>query len=127
MDILIVENDTSFAEFVKKSIQAWGYRAEQSGSGKAALRRVQEKNFDLLLLDIGLPDYRGYELIPRLRKIQPGIGVITMTDHNYKNLELRTREQNIFFYMIKPFQTEELRVLLNHISQKYQKQCAALC
>lgn len=125
MDILIVENDTSFAEFMKKSIQAWGYRAEQSGR-KAALKKAREKNFDLLLLDIGLPDYRGYELIPRFRNIQPGIGVITMTDHNYKNLELKTREQNIFFYMIKPFHTEELRVLLNHISQKYQKQCAAL-
>jgi DNA-binding response OmpR family regulator len=127
MDILIVENDTSFAEFMKKSIQAWGYRAEKSGSTKAALKRAQEKNFDLLLLNIGLPEYRGYELIPLFRKIQPGIGVITMTDRNYKNLELRTREQNIFFYMIKPFQTEELRVILNHISQKYQTQCAALC
>ncbi|QTA89433.1 response regulator [Desulfonema magnum] len=118
MKILIVEDDISFATSMKKSIQTWGHKVEKSKTGKAALKKIQQEKFDLVLLDIYLPDYKGYELIPQFKAIWPDIGIVTMTHHNYKNLELRVRQQKILFYMIKPFKTEELKVLLDHISQK---------
>jgi DNA-binding NtrC family response regulator len=118
MDILIVENDIAFAPVLTESIQAWAHNPEKSNTGKDALKKVRQKRFDLVLLDIFLPDCKGHELIPQFREMWPDIGVVTMTDYNSRELEWEVRQKGILYYMIKPFDMNELKVLLDHISKK---------
>lgn len=119
MNILIVENDITIASVLTGLIEMWGYNVEKASNGKQALKRVKQTTFGLVLLDIFLPDIKGYELIPQLKELCPEIGIVTMTSYNSRELEMKVRNEGILYYMIMPFDIASLEELLNHISQKY--------
>ncbi len=118
MNILIVEDDPSSANLLKKNSEIWGYQVEVAASGSSALQKVKQMTFDLVLLDIFLPDYHGVDLISQFKSIQHDMGIIAMTGHNSRELELKIREQGIFYYLIKPFDMNSLKTILVHITNK---------
>lgn len=117
MNILIVENDITNAAAIKESIQSWDYDVEVSKTGKEALEKLTKKPFDLMLLDIYLPDCMGHEIIPKIKDIKHDIGIVTMTGFNSRELELEVRQQGIFYYLIKPFSLIMLKEIIDHISK----------
>jgi len=119
MNILIVEDDVAVTSVLTETIQRLGYRAENADTCKDALKKVKQKRFDLILLDIFFPDGEGHRLIPQFKQLCPGIGIITMTGYNTRELEMEVRQQGILYYMIKPFDPMALKELLDHISRKY--------
>ena len=121
MNILIVEDDVAVTSVLTETIQRWGYRAENADTCKDALKKVKQKRFDLILLDIFLPDGEGHRLIPQFKELLPDVGIVTLTGHNTRELEMEVREQGILYYMVKPFETKSLKELLDHISHKYSK------
>jgi DNA-binding NtrC family response regulator len=121
MDILIVEDDASVAEIAQEALESWGHNVERSGTGKSALDKVKKKMYDLVLLDIFLPDIKGYELIPKFKKEWPEIRIITMTGYNSRELEMEVRKQGIIYYMIKPFDAMVLKEIVDHIAKKERK------
>jgi two-component system response regulator HydG len=118
MDILVVEDDVSVCSSLMGIIRQWGYRVENADTCKNALMKVKETRFDLILLDIFLPDGKGHELIPRIKELWPTVGIVAMTGYNSRELEREIRKQGILYYMIKPFGTGCLKELLDHISRK---------
>lgn len=118
MNILIVDDDDAVARFIGSFVEKLGHCAEKASNGQEALTMFNENKFDLVLLDILLPDIKGYELIPEFKKLHPDVGVVTMTGYNSRDLERRVRRQGIMYYMIKPFEPESLKSVLNHISKK---------
>ena len=122
MNILIVEDDVYCAQSIGEILERWGHNFEKARSGKEALQRFTKDMFDLVLLDIFLPDIEGYKLIPQFKELCPNIGIVTMTGYNSRELEMQVRKQGILYYMIKPFETEHLKPLLDHISQKRGQQ-----
>ena len=121
MNILIVEDDIDVSLVLTETIQYWGYSAENADTCKHALDKVKQKRFDLILLDIFLPDGKGHRLISQFKELWPDAGIVTMTGYNTRELEMEVREQGILYYMIKPFETKSLKELLDHISHKYSK------
>ena len=119
MNILIVENDIDESSVLTESIQRWGYNIANARTGKEALKKFTHEMFDLILLDIFLSDGEGHRLIPQFKQLCPGIGIITMTGYNTRELEMEVRQQGILYYMIKPFDPMALKELLDHISRKY--------
>ncbi|RLB22537.1 MAG: response regulator, partial [Deltaproteobacteria bacterium] len=119
MNILIAEDDVAVASVLTESIQHWGYSAENADTCKDVLDKVKQKRFDLILLDIFLPDGEGHRLIPQLKELWPKVRIITMTGYNTREMEREVREQGILYYMIKPFDPMALKELLDHISRKY--------
>jgi DNA-binding response OmpR family regulator len=118
MHILVAEDDIAFAQTLRAMLARWDHGVEIAASGENALERLRRSEFDLILLDIFLPDLKGYELIPHFKEIRPDIGIVTMTGHNSRELEMRIRRLGILYYMIKPFETRFLRSLLEHIAQR---------
>jgi len=118
MRVLIVEDDIALSSSVSDAVVSWGYRTECAETGELALKKVEDENFDLVLIDIFLPDCKGHELISQFKAKQPDIGVITMTGYNSRDLEKEVRKQGILFYMIKPFADNQLRNILDHVNKK---------
>lgn len=118
MKVLIVEDDATLSSTVSDAVASWGYRTESAETGELALKKIQDENFDLVLLDIFLPDCKGHELISQFKTKQPNIGVITMTGYNSRDIEKEVRKQGILFYMIKPFDNNHLRNILDHVNKK---------
>ncbi len=121
MEILVVEDDVQNAEFITESIVGWGYGAERTGTGRDALKELRKKRFDLILLDIFLPDCEGHTLIPQIKEMQPEVGIVTMTGYNSRELELKVRVQGIYCYLIKPFKMNSLKEILDHLSKCQKK------
>ena len=121
MEILVVENDPGVVTPITEGIERCGHHCESSGTGEDALKMVSQKKFDLILLDIFLPDCEGHELIPRFKETWPDIGVVTMTGYNTRELEWQVRQKGIIYYMIKPFSMKEMKDILDHISKKRER------
>ena len=107
MQILIVEDETKIAEFLAKGLNESGYLSSIAHDGLTALTLLQEKNFDLVILDVMLPEIDGWQVLKTLRTFSK-IPVIMLTakDHvldRVKGLELGADD-----YLIKPFSYIEL-------------------
>lgn len=115
MKILIVEDDLQVTNNVMKILTKWGYNSNSAKTGKEALKIFSDENFDLILLDIMLSDYKFDDLIPKFKNINQNISIITMTGHNSRELERKVRKQGILYYMLKPIEAKNLKLLLDHI------------
>jgi len=121
MRILVVESDPDLADSVKETLQRWGHKAYTCGRGKEALSNLRKTTYDLVLTEVLLPDMRGDELISRLKDLSPDTQVVAMTWNNSRELETRIREQGVLYYMVKPFEIESIRTLLQHLSRRSLK------
>lgn len=108
MTILVVEDETRIAAFVRKGLEARGYEAETVGSGGAALARLARGGVALVILDLGLPDLDGIEVLQRLRGDGSEVPVIVLTARNDAEEEIRQLELAIAGYMTKPFAFQHL-------------------
>jgi DNA-binding response OmpR family regulator len=118
MDILIVEDDISAGEQIFESVKQLGHHAELTDTGEEALKKVSQKTFDLILLDVMLPDGFGYEKIPDFKAYHPDVNIIVMTGYNTPEMERTVRELGITYYMAKPININELKDILEHFSNK---------
>ncbi|PKN29946.1 MAG: response regulator [Deltaproteobacteria bacterium HGW-Deltaproteobacteria-21] len=116
--VLIVESDSDLADTIRKMLHNWGHKAHTCGSGKDALKTFMKIHCDLVLTEALLPDMKGEELISRLKTFSPDMHVVAMTWNNSRELEARIRAQGVLYYMVKPFETESLRSLLEHLSRR---------
>ncbi len=117
MEILVVDDDMQYKKLIKANVKGWGHGVKTSDTGKEALRIARQKKFDLVLLDIFLPDCEGHELIPQFKEMWPDIGIVTMTGYNTRELEWKVRQQGILYYLLKPFTMKPLKELLDHIAK----------
>jgi len=118
MKILLVEDDPTTAQIMGDTLQLWKQEVFLATSGKAAVAAAENQTFDLVLLDIMLPDGYGYDFITRMRIAQPDLMIITMTGNNTPEMEKRVRQHSITYYMAKPVNYEELKDIIDHISKK---------
>ncbi len=118
MNVLIVEDDTDLSAFITDAVISWGHTAEEADTGKEAINKMYHHYFDLILLDIFLPDTKGHLLIPEIRKLWPQSNIISMTGYNSRDLEREVRKQGVLYYMIKPFDIDHLRSILDHMNSK---------
>ena len=103
--ILIVEDESGIASFLAKGLQRNGYETESVDSGGAALERVNDDDFDLLVLDLGLPDIDGLDVLAELRIRGVRMPVIILTA---RHDVVAGFDQGADDYVTKPFRFEEL-------------------
>ena len=120
MDILLID-DFFTAGAVKKSIEKFVRSIETANSAEDALIKVGHNKFDLLLLNISSKAFDGCELIQQIKSICPNIKIVTMTDRNSRELELKIRKQGVLFYMITPFNIKVLQDIVDYISKSKEK------
>jgi DNA-binding NtrC family response regulator len=118
MDVLVADSDIPALSNIVELIQRWGHHAEKSETAQDTLEKVEEKPFDLVLLDMSLPDMTAQDLIGKLKELRPDIGIVTMTGTSTNELEKDIRTLGIVYYMSKPVSENILKDILDHISAK---------
>lgn len=106
--ILIAEDEARIASFVTKGLTAAGFACTAVGTAAEALALVQTGGFDLLVLDVGLPDADGFEVLNRLRGQGERIPVIMLTARTAPHDVVAGLEGGADDYMTKPFGFDEL-------------------
>jgi len=116
--ILIIDPDAKEREDISMFLKKENYFVETGRGLTDAIKKISEGGFSCLVMDVNLPEMKGYEAVPILKNIDPKIKVIMTTKKNTKRLEAKVREQDIFFYFIKSFGKEELKLAINNAFNK---------
>jgi DNA-binding NtrC family response regulator len=116
--ILIIDPDVEEREDLALFLKNEDYYVETGKGLPDAVKKISEGIFNCIIMDVDLPEMKGYEAVSILKNIDPEIKVIMTTKKNTKNLEAKVREQDIFFYFIKSFGKDELRLAINNAFRK---------
>lgn len=108
--ILIVEDEVKVATFIKKGLQTQNFEAEIAETGSEAKRFFDDGSFDLIILDIGLPDMSGLEVCDYIREKNTKIPILMLTALGSVADKLSGFEVGTDDYMVKPFDFMELLV-----------------
>ena len=105
--ILVVEDDTSVRNLITTTLKAHGYRHQTAANGQTAILEASSYNPDIVLLDLGLPDMDGVEIIRKIRSWSnmPIIEISARSEDNDKIVALDAGADD---YLTKPFSVEEL-------------------
>jgi len=106
IDILIVEDEMHISKMIEATLSIGGYRGHICGNGKEAVQRVLEEKFDLILLDVMLPDMDGFQVMEEIRcREVPVIFLTAMQEVSDKVKGLKLGAED---YIVKPFEAVEL-------------------
>jgi two-component system, OmpR family, copper resistance phosphate regulon response regulator CusR len=106
--ILIAEDEQRIASFIEKGLSANGFAVTTVANGRSAYDNAATGDFDLLILDIGLPELSGFEVLRRLRSEGHRVPVIVLTARSSVRDTVAGLEGGADDYMAKPFRFEEL-------------------
>lgn len=106
--ILIAEDEPGIAKFLEKGLQAAGYTTLVVEDGRTAAYAATDRDFDLLILDLGLPGIDGHEVLAEMRARGERLPVIILTARSGVTETVAGLEGGADDYMTKPFQFEEL-------------------
>ena len=110
MDILLVEDEPQLADQVARALIRAGHEVVMSHDGPGALKEVTARRFDLVLLDVNLPGFDGFELLTRIRAAGIPVRVIMLTARSEVADRVSGLKAGADDYLTKPFAMEELLV-----------------
>lgn len=120
--ILIVEDDSFVITFISKVLKLHGYLVTTARTGKDALVKVQKSHYNLVLLDIGLPDMLGTELLKKIKEINHEIIVVMITGHPQLDSSVDSINYGADGYLIKPISdTDLVEVVEGKIKQRFDR------
>jgi two-component system, OmpR family, KDP operon response regulator KdpE len=108
MRIMIVDDDSSIRQMLRLGLSHTGYSVFETTNGIGALEAVRRQEADLLLLDLGLPDLDGLEIIKRIRYAQSNIPIIILSHRGNETAKVTALDLGADDYVTKPFGMEEL-------------------
>jgi len=108
MKILVIEDDKTVGQYVKRGLAEAGYHADLVGDGAEGLRLSTGGHYDLLVLDLRLPKLSGLELLRMLRDRDNGIPVLVLTAQDAVDFKVQALKMGADDYVTKPFSLEEL-------------------
>ena len=108
MRILIVEDDSTLLSQISTRLRQEGYAVDQATTAEEGLFQLQEYPIDLAIVDLGLPDFSGTELISKARKSGSKIPILILTARNRWQEKVQGLEAGADDYMVKPFEIEEV-------------------
>jgi two-component system, OmpR family, copper resistance phosphate regulon response regulator CusR len=106
--ILIIEDETRISSFLEKGFKANGFVVLTAGTGDEGLALARLESFDLLILDLGLPDIDGFSILEEFRKKHTNVPVIILTARDEVKDTVAGLEGGADDYVTKPFRFEEL-------------------
>lgn len=110
--ILLVDDETDFLSVVTDHLEEKGYLLTAVGAGEEAISAIQEREFDVALLDIKMPGMDGVDLLRRLKEIDPSIEIIMLTGYATIETAVQSIKLGALDYLSKPVRLSELEVTL---------------
>ena len=108
--VLVVDDEKNLTLAMRRLLSAEGYRTETASSGVLALEAVKDKSFDVIFLDVNMPEMNGLETFKKLKKVAPDSAVIMITGYGktLKALVEEAQEQGVRSVINKPFKITEI-------------------
>jgi len=106
--VLLVEDEPRLSSFLMKGLKAGGFAVSLAEDGATALAKADDEEFDLVILDLGLPDIDGLDVLADLRRREVRLPVLILTARDDLEDKVRGFDGGADDYLTKPFRFEEL-------------------
>ena len=118
MRLLLVEDDEMLGKAVKAGLKQDGYTVDWLTDGESALQALESDDFDVIVLDLGLPGLSGIEVLQRIRQKKNAIPVMILTAYDTVSDRISGLDAGADDYLIKPFDLDELLARLRAITRR---------
>ena len=116
--VLMIEDFPVMQKFYKNALEQEGYQLDVAGDGEIALRMVAEADYDIILLDMLLPNVNGIEFLERFSSRPPQTKIIVLSDFTDESRIKRARELGVSDYLVKSdYPPSELVKKLNEFNE----------
>ncbi|HDY86583.1 MAG TPA: sigma-54-dependent Fis family transcriptional regulator [bacterium] len=112
-EILIVEDDLNVSEIMSVWMNNNGFKCHLVSSGKEALHEIQKSEYDVIFMDLSLPDIGGVDILQKIRQMDVSAQVIIITEHQGVNAAAEAVRLGALDYIVKPFNCKILESTLN--------------
>jgi two-component system OmpR family response regulator len=116
--LLLVDDEIPFVANLLKLLSRRGYEVSTAHDGDSALRLVQEREFDVVILDQNMPGKDGITVLRELKKKQPHLEVVILTGYGSVDMALKGFELGIYDYTSKPIQLADLEAKIRQAFQR---------
>jgi two-component system KDP operon response regulator KdpE len=106
--VLVVDDEPAILRFLRTGLTAQGYIVSEATEGKSALRAAQQHAADLIVLDLGLPDMDGIEVIRQLREAGSAVPIIVLSSRDDEASKIAALDLGADDFVTKPFGIDEL-------------------
>jgi len=120
--ILVLDSDSQAIEKLHSLFIREGYSITTYRNFTEAVYEVNNTRFDCVIMDVQLEEMEGYKAVPILKAIDPKLPVIITAAQNTRELEIKVRQQDIFYYYIKSFDIEELKLAVRSAKRETEKE-----
>jgi two-component system, OmpR family, alkaline phosphatase synthesis response regulator PhoP len=119
--ILLAEDEENIRELVKMNLELEGYEVVTANNGKKAVQHFHEQHFDLIVLDVMMPEIDGFQVAEQIRLNNLDVPIIMLTAKDSPQDRITGLKRGADDYLTKPFQLEELLLRIQKLIQRTSK------
>lgn len=119
MRVLVVEDDPTIADAILGALALAGHNVDHTGRGAPVVRSIEKDPYDVMVLDLGLPDMDGLTILRELRALRHTIPVLVITARDAIEDRVKGLEEGADDYMIKPFAIPEMLARVNALHRRH--------
>ena len=118
--ILVIDDEQNIRKMLTRVLSPEGFIVKEADNGLEALKRLQEENYSLVLLDLKMPGLNGIEILKKIRENDLNLPVIMMSAYGSIPEAVEAMKLGALDYLIKPFDIEELKIIINRAIKQYE-------
>ena len=107
--IMVVDDDPAHRTMLRTLLGQWGYQIFEADDGSSAIEKVQQRPFDLILMDVRMLRVSGLEALDKIKSYNPAIPVIIMTAYSSVETAVEALKKGAYDYLTKPLIMELAR------------------
>lgn len=116
--ILIVDDEVNIRQMIRKFAEHEGFQVEEAGDGFEAIEACEKTNYDLIIMDIMMPELDGFSAVKDIRKFRPNVPIIMLSALGEEYDKIHGFDLGIDDYVVKPFSAKELMMRIHAILKR---------
>lgn len=106
--ILLVDDEEEFVSTLAERLEIRGFQPEAATSGQQAVELMENRHFDVMVLDVKMPGMSGFKVMEKAKELRPDLPVILLTGHGSTDDGVQGMHQGAFDFLMKPLDIDEL-------------------
>jgi DNA-binding NtrC family response regulator len=112
--VLVIDDEPNILSSVRRALELEGYRVEVAGSGPIALKKLSDAEFDLVLLDVMMPEMDGLEVLAEIRKNHPQVAAVMMSGNATIDTAVSATKLGAHDFIEKPLSSDKLLITIEN-------------
>lgn len=121
LKVMLVDDEEIVCKRLKSALEKYGYTVDVFQNGGAAIERLNENRYDIVVTDIRMDDVDGLDVLKAVRRSSPRTKIIMITGYATAEVAREAQAKGAFAFIAKPFRPKELHALLEKAARELEK------